>query len=56
MQPSTRSGSLGFVFLVAAVLAACAGQKQPAEKLIHDIQATVTADPLYDPTMSRLRG
>ncbi len=28
---------------MALILAACAGQKQPAEKLIGEIQATVTA-------------
>jgi hypothetical protein len=36
-------GRLSFVSLVAIILAACAGQKVPAEKLIGDIQATVTA-------------
>jgi hypothetical protein len=40
---SNRIGRFGFVSLVAIVLAACAGQKEPAQKLIGDIQATVTA-------------
>jgi hypothetical protein len=41
MQLSNRT--CGFVWLAAVMLAACAGQKEPAEKLIGDIQATVTA-------------
>jgi hypothetical protein len=40
---SKRIGRFGFVSLVAIILAACAGQKEPAQKLIGDIQATVTA-------------
>jgi hypothetical protein len=43
MQRSKRIGRLGFVSLVALILTACAGQKEPAEKLIADIQASVTA-------------
>ena len=43
MQRSNRIGQFSFVSLVAIILAACAGQKEPAEKLIADIQATVTA-------------
>jgi hypothetical protein len=43
MQRSNRIGRLGFLSLMAIILAACAGQKEPAEKLIGDIQATVTA-------------
>jgi hypothetical protein len=43
MQRSNRIGRLGFLSLVAVILAACSGQKEPAEKLIGDIQATVTA-------------
>jgi hypothetical protein len=43
MQRSNRLGRLSFVSLVAVILAACAGQKEPAEKLIGEIQATVTA-------------
>jgi hypothetical protein len=38
-----RIRRFGFVSLAAVILAACAGQKEPAEKLIGDIQATVTA-------------
>jgi hypothetical protein len=40
---SNRIGRFGFVSLVAIILAACAGQKEPAQKLIGNIQATVTA-------------
>jgi hypothetical protein len=43
MHRSNRLGRLSFVSLLAIMLAACAGQKVPAEKLIGDIQATVTA-------------
>lgn len=43
MQRSNRIGHLGVLSLMAIVLAACAGQKEPAEKLIGEIQATVTA-------------
>jgi len=43
MQPSNRIGRLGFVSLMAVLLAACAGQKEPAVKLLGDIQVTVTA-------------
>jgi hypothetical protein len=40
---SNRLGRFGLVSLVALILAACAGQKEPAQKLIGDIQATVMA-------------
>jgi hypothetical protein len=43
MHRSNRIGRLSFVSLVAVLLAACAGQKEPAQKLIGEIQATVTA-------------
>jgi hypothetical protein len=43
MQRSNRIGRLGFLSLMAIILAACAGQKEPAEKFIGDIQATITA-------------
>lgn len=43
MQPSHRIGRLSLLSLMAVLLAACAGQKEPAEKLIAEIQATVTA-------------
>ena len=43
MHRSNRLGRLSFVSLAAVLLAACAGQKEPAEKLIGDIQAIVTA-------------
>jgi hypothetical protein len=43
MQPSNRMASFGVVSLMALILAACAGQKEPAEKLIAETEATVTA-------------
>ncbi len=43
MQRSNRIGHLGVLSLMAIILAACAGQKEPAQKLIGEIQATVTA-------------
>lgn len=43
MQPSKRIGHLGVLSLMAMILAACAGQKEPAVQLIAEIQATVTA-------------
>ena len=43
MQLSKRIGQLVLASVAAIVLAACAGQKVPAEKLIAAIQATVTA-------------
>jgi hypothetical protein len=43
MHRSNRLGRLSFVSLAAVLLAACAGQKEPAEKLIGDTQAIVTA-------------
>lgn len=43
MQRSNRIGRIGVVALMAIILAACAGQKEPAEKLIGEIQAMVTA-------------
>ena len=43
MLRSNRIGRLSLVFLVAVLLAACAGQKEPAEKLLGEIHATVTA-------------
>lgn len=43
MLRSNRIGPLSLVFLVAVLLAACAGQKEPAEKLLGEIHATVTA-------------
>ncbi len=43
MQTLTRIGRAAFLFLAVIALAACAGQKEPAQKLIADIEATVTA-------------
>ncbi|HEY2463393.1 MAG TPA: hypothetical protein VGI32_04995 [Steroidobacteraceae bacterium] len=43
MHRSNRIGRFGLVSLAAIILTACAGQKEPAEKLIGDIQASVTA-------------
>ena len=43
MQRSNRIGRLSVLSLMAIILAACAGQKEPAEKLLGEIQATVTA-------------
>jgi hypothetical protein len=38
-----RAGRYAVVTAAAIILAACAGQKQPAQKMIGDIEATVTA-------------
>jgi hypothetical protein len=43
MQSLARVGRFTFLSLAAIALAACAGQKEPAQKLLADIQATVTA-------------
>jgi hypothetical protein len=43
MQRSNLVGRLSIVSLAAVLLAACAGQKEPAQKLIGDIQAIVVA-------------
>ena len=43
MQLSKRIGQFAFVCLAALLLTACAGQKEPAQRLIAEIQATVTA-------------
>jgi hypothetical protein len=43
MHRSNRIGRFSLALLAAIILAACAGQKEPAEKLIGDIQASVTA-------------
>ncbi|HTB86669.1 MAG TPA: hypothetical protein VK743_01885 [Steroidobacteraceae bacterium] len=43
MHRSNRLGRFSVAFLAAIILAACAGQKDPAQKLIGEIQATVTA-------------
>ncbi len=43
MQTLTRIGRAAFLSLAVIALAACAGQKEPAQKLIADIEATVTA-------------
>src|SRR5258708_23105974 len=43
MQKSNRILRIGVVSLMTLMVAACAGQKVPAERLIAEIQATVTA-------------
>jgi hypothetical protein len=43
MQSIIRVGRFAFLSLVAIMLAACAGQKVPAQKLLAEIEATVTA-------------
>jgi hypothetical protein len=43
MQLSARISQFTFVSLAVVMLAACAGQKVPAERLIAEIQVTVTA-------------
>jgi hypothetical protein len=43
MKSITRACRLALAPLVLVLLAACAGQKEPAHKLISDIEATVTA-------------
>jgi hypothetical protein len=43
MHVIQRAGRYTAITAAAIILAACAGQKQPAQKLIGDIEATVTA-------------
>ena len=43
MQMTRRVSHYALISMAAIILAACAGQKQPAQKLIGDIEATVTA-------------
>jgi hypothetical protein len=43
MQSLARAGHFAFLSLLAITMAACAGQKEPARKLLADIEATVTA-------------
>ena len=43
MHVIQRAGRYAMITAAAIILAACAGQKQPALKLIGDIEATVTA-------------
>jgi urease accessory protein UreF len=43
MQSIARAGRFAFISLVAIVMAACGGQKEPAQKLLADIDATVIA-------------
>src|ERR1700737_241405 len=38
-----RAGHYAFISMAAIIMAACAGQKEPAQKLIGDIEATVAA-------------
>jgi hypothetical protein len=43
MQSIQRAGRYALISVAAIILAACAGQKEPAQKLIGDIDATVSA-------------
>jgi hypothetical protein len=43
MQSFARVGRFAFLSLLIITMAACAGQKEPARKLLADIEATVTA-------------
>lgn len=43
MKSIARVGRFAFLSLLAITVAACAGQKEPARKLLADIDATVTA-------------
>jgi hypothetical protein len=43
MQSLARVGRFVFLSVFAITMAACAGQKEPAQKLLADIEATVTA-------------
>jgi hypothetical protein len=43
MQARKRIGQFAVVSLAVLVLAACTGQKEPAQRLIVEIQATITA-------------
>jgi len=43
MKSIARIGRLAIASLTLALLAACAGQKEPAQKFISDIEATATA-------------
>ena len=43
MQMIQRVSHYALISMAAIIMAGCAGQKQPAQKLIGDIQASVTA-------------
>ena len=43
MQSLARVGRFVFLSVLAITMAACAGQKEPAQKVLADIEATVTA-------------
>jgi hypothetical protein len=43
MQPNNRIAQFAMLSLMALILTACAGQKEPAQKLIAETEATVTA-------------
>src|SRR6185312_6777726 len=43
MQLVQRVGRYALISVAAIILTACAGQKEPAQKLIGDIESTVTA-------------
>lgn len=43
MQMIQRAGHYALISMAAIIMAACAGQKEPAQKLIGDIESAVTA-------------
>src|ERR1700738_4190076 len=43
MQMVQRVGHYALISMAAIIMAACAGQKEPAQKLIGDIESTVAA-------------
>jgi hypothetical protein len=43
MKSITRCGRFALIFPAVILMAACAGQKQPAQKLLADIEVSVTA-------------
>ena len=43
MPSRTKSESYALIFLAAVMLAACANQREPAQKMINDIEAAVNA-------------
>ena len=54
MQMIQRVSHYALISMAAIIMAGCAGQKQPAQKLIGDIQASVTAASRSTPAASFL--